>query len=402
MYLYLMNNMFDVNMRWDQPGPVRFTYSLRSHAGDWREGKADQFGWDNLNPLIAEVAPGKNEGRTARRRAVSCDRSAERRLHHPQAGRGQRRRLHRAVRRDPGPGDHDDRVAPVPAADYPRPRKRTSSKTTRTPGSRGAPNGNRVAVTLAPFGVTTIRVTCARRPPAVSVKAEARVGHGSGAFLADGSGRGGTSISHYHVYRGTKPDFKPGLLNLVERPRGTLVHGSSAAALRRLDQQPAGARHDVLLPRRRGGSLEQRRPRLASRELPPRCRRAKRTCGRCKVECLRAIPVSPISRFNVVNLLWRTSCESDVRRYEVYRFTSPGAMPSAATRIATVDADEVIKGGTGYGQTPLDHRAGEYDHMMYLDKTVDPAMTYYYRVAAIDDDAQRGAFSDEASVSTEK
>lgn len=27
-------------------------------------------------------------------------------------------------------------------------------------------------------------------------------------------------ISHYHVYRGTQPDFKPGLLNLVQRPSG--------------------------------------------------------------------------------------------------------------------------------------------------------------------------------------
>ena len=38
MYLYLMNNMFDVNVRWDQPGPVRFTYAMRSHAGDWQQG----------------------------------------------------------------------------------------------------------------------------------------------------------------------------------------------------------------------------------------------------------------------------------------------------------------------------------------------------------------------------
>ena len=53
MYLYLMNNMFDVNVRWDQPGPVHFAYSLRSHEGDWQAGKADEFGWDIMNPLVA-------------------------------------------------------------------------------------------------------------------------------------------------------------------------------------------------------------------------------------------------------------------------------------------------------------------------------------------------------------
>ena len=43
-----------------------------------------------------------------------------------------------------------------------------------------------------------------------------------------------------------------------------------------------------------------------------------------RVECLRAILVSPISPQNFVNLLFRTSCESDVRRYEVYRSTQAG------------------------------------------------------------------------------
>ena len=41
------------------------------------------------------------------------------------------------------------------------------------------------------------------------------------------------------------------------------------------------------------------------------------------VACLRAILVSPLSRFNVVNLLWRTSCESDVRQYEIHRSPPP-------------------------------------------------------------------------------
>ena len=63
MYLYLMNNMFDVNVRWDQPGPVQFRYSMRSHTGDWQAGRADEFGWDVMNPLIATVAEGKHEGK---------------------------------------------------------------------------------------------------------------------------------------------------------------------------------------------------------------------------------------------------------------------------------------------------------------------------------------------------
>ena len=29
------------------------------------------------------------------------------------------------------------------------------------------------------------------------------------------------AISHFHVYRGTTPDFTPGLLNLIQRPTAT-------------------------------------------------------------------------------------------------------------------------------------------------------------------------------------
>ena len=62
MYLYLMNNMFDTNIPLSQPGPARFTWSLRSHAGDWKEGRADQFGWETMNPLLAKVVAGKQTG----------------------------------------------------------------------------------------------------------------------------------------------------------------------------------------------------------------------------------------------------------------------------------------------------------------------------------------------------
>ena len=50
-----MDNMFDVNIRWDQQGPMSFSWSMRSHQGGWQQGKADQFGWDVHNPLIAKA-----------------------------------------------------------------------------------------------------------------------------------------------------------------------------------------------------------------------------------------------------------------------------------------------------------------------------------------------------------
>jgi hypothetical protein len=119
-----------------------------------------------------------------------------------------------------------------------------------------------------------------------------------------------------------------------------------------------------------------------------------------RVECLRAILVSPISPQNFVNLLFRTSCESDVRQYEIHRSTRAGFEPDASTRIGVADADAVVKGSTVYGHVPRDYRSGDYDHMMFQDDTVQPGTTYYYRVCALDTAGQRGPFSLEAAART--
>ena len=119
-----------------------------------------------------------------------------------------------------------------------------------------------------------------------------------------------------------------------------------------------------------------------------------------KVEGLHAIPVSPLAPFNFVNLLFRTSCESDVQTYEIHRSTQPGFQPGDRTRIALVDANTTIKGSRTYGHVPIDHRAGDYDHQMFEDDDVQPLTTYYYQVRAVDTAGQKGPFSTEASVRT--
>ena len=103
-----------------------------------------------------------------------------------------------------------------------------------------------------------------------------------------------------------------------------------------------------------------------------------------RVECLRAILVSPIAPYRFVNLLFRTNCEPDIVRYEVHRSTRPGFTPDDSNAIGTVEADAVIKGSTEYGHTPADYRVREFDHAMYEDDSVLPDGTYYYRVRAVD------------------
>jgi hypothetical protein len=119
-----------------------------------------------------------------------------------------------------------------------------------------------------------------------------------------------------------------------------------------------------------------------------------------EVQGLSAVLVSPISRFNAVNLLWRTNCESDVRAYEVHRSNDVQFKPSAATRIAVVDAQSILKGGAEYGQTPIEYRLAEFDHQMYLDTAVEPLKTYHYCVCAVDTAGQKGPYSSADPVTT--
>ncbi|MCX7044353.1 MAG: fibronectin type III domain-containing protein [Candidatus Sumerlaeota bacterium] len=100
------------------------------------------------------------------------------------------------------------------------------------------------------------------------------------------------------------------------------------------------------------------------------------------VEDLRAILISPLSDSNYVNLLWRTNCESDVRRYEIHRSTELRFSPDESSRIGVAE----------------DKEDGRYDHQMWQDRNVKPGQTYYYFICAVDAAGQRGEFSGLASV----
>jgi hypothetical protein len=389
VYLYLMNNMFDVNVRWDQPGAVRFTYALRSHAGDWRTGKADEFGWDCMNPFIVVPVEGTQaEGRPAVSGFVTVDppnvvlttlKPAE------ANGRGIILRFVETQGRAT-----EARVAlpflpPVTAT-------ATNLVEDDRPERLAVGAGNRVAVALRPFGVATVRVTCAAGRAEVTDARAAPTSDMSIAVFWGTEAARPDDISHYCVYRGTTPDFAPGLRTLVGRPvksryldvprlkyggwinnrlePETTYYYRVAAVDRWNNEGPASAAVAVATLAAAAGNRAPRR-----------------------VECLRAIPVSPLSRWNFVNLMWRTNCESDVARYEIHRATTFDFTPGAATRIGIAEADAVIKGGNGYGEVPIDHRAGEYDHMMFLDETVAPDTAYFYRVRAVDAAGQPGRSS---------
>jgi hypothetical protein len=259
----------------------------------------------------------------------------------------------------------------------------------------------KVRIALRPFGVKTVRLV--DKPPLnpvapadLAAKPLSDMEIALHWTAANGHPK---RIGYYRVYRGTKPDFKPGLLSLVYRvvgmsvvDRPTLYFGGWIN--NRLEPETTYYYRISWVDRWNNespASAAVRATTLKSSEknaLPNR------------VERLSAILISPWGQHDHVNLLFRTNCESDVTRYEIHRSANPGVAPNETTRIGEVDADAIIKGSTAYGRTPIDRRTREYDHIMYQDNAVEAFSEYFYRVRAVDAAGQKGPFSDEATLTT--
>jgi hypothetical protein len=397
MYLYLMDNMFDVNVRWDQAGPARFTYSLQSHDGDWQQGKAPEFGWNAANPLQAVDVRGKHQGTlppSSSFASIDQPNVICTTLKPAEAnGAGYILRFVETQGRPTAATLSLPLLAPFDSA------RAVNLVEDDLPETLAVENGDRIALKLPAFGVKTIRVLHKSAPPAQLPSVAAKAVSNREIALSWNSPTEKKSISHYHVYRGTTPDFKPGLLNLVARPTET-------SCIDRPQLQFGGWINNRLEPATtyyyrvaavdRWNRESHASPVIASTTM----KSSKKNMQPLQVERLLAIPVSPVSRLNAVNLLWRTACESPGLSYEIHRSTAPQFEPGDATRIAVIDSSSLLRGGNEYGQTPIAYRLDEFDHLMYLDAKVEANAKYYYRVRTVDTDGQKGPFSREVEAAT--
>jgi len=398
MYLYLLNNLFPTNARFDQAGPMSFAYSLRSHEGDWRSGCADEFGWSIHNPLLAEIVAGKRQGMlpvaagfvSVDKPNVACTTLK------PAEFNGAGLILRFMETR----GLATDAVVSLPLLGPIASAVETDLVENDRPAMLDVKNGAEIAVSLRPFGVKTIRVQYRPRGGSVAARqlTASAVSDMETALAWQVDDAAMKDLSHFNVYRARQPDFKPSLLNLVARPVAT-------AYTDRPELRYGGWINNRIEPETtyyykvsavdRWNNEGPRTDSVAVTTLAP----TEKNMTPLRVECLRAIYVSHMSPDSFVNLLFRTNCESDIVRYEIHRSTQSGFLPDDSNRIGVVDAEAIIKGEEVFLIPPqADYPVRDFDHAMFQDDAVQPGATYYYKVCAVDRAGKKGPYSEEAGI----
>lgn len=62
IYSYVLDSNFRTNFQPAQQGDMLFRYSITTHRGNWKEGRASDFGWGTGNPLIPICMTGGKDG----------------------------------------------------------------------------------------------------------------------------------------------------------------------------------------------------------------------------------------------------------------------------------------------------------------------------------------------------
>jgi len=397
MYLYLMNNMFFTNVCIDQPGPKIFSWSIRSHKGDWRQGKAFTFGWDISHPLIARVA------RKTRSGILPPDQHSFLKVDKPNVicstikpaeanGDGIILRFFEVAGRET-----TARIEPAFLDQI-----TTANETTLIEDDRQVPvktlGDNEIELSFRPHGIKTVRIRSAPTTTSlmvtdVRVKAVSDMRTKLSWSLSDGTPE---KISHYNIYRGVSPDFKPSLRRLVGRSTGTsYIDGPKlnyGGWMNNLVEPETTYYYRITAVDRwnnEGQACETvgvTTMKASERNVPP-----------ARVEGPYVVHVSPVTKHNFLCLWFYTNCESDVVRYRIDRSTTPGFSPDKSTRLTEIDATAMIQHVTPHRFGTVERAAREYNRQMYVDETVTTNVTYYYRICAIDSAGNAGPYSYEVS-----
>jgi fibronectin type 3 domain-containing protein len=397
MFLYLMNNWFFTNICFDQPGLKNFTWSLRSHKGDWRNGEAHKFGWDVSHPLTAMVIEASQKGPlpSGQFSFVEVDseqsnvvlttmKSAE------DNGSGYILRFNELI------GIGTSVSAKLNFIDNISKATETSLIEMDRPSAIKVSEQNRITFDIRPNGVKTIRVMLPSSNSSVK-KLKARGVSDMGIDLSWKPADDWKHISYYKIYRHTSPDFEPGLRYFVgqtaaesfsDRPK--LNYGGWKNNYLQAETSYYYKVCAVDRGNNRGESSETVMATTLSSNQKNEISQ--------KVAGLKVDHVSPNDTYNVVSIWFYTNSESGITCYRIYRSLTPAFKASDNNLVTEIDLTDTIMHTLPHKFDVVERQLREYDRQMYVDEDVEYGQTYYYKVCAVDNSGQSGPLSDEISI----
>lgn len=386
MFLYLMNNFFQTNVKVDQPGAKRFDFSIRSHEGNWRGGEAYKFAWESANPLLASVTKGDGSGElltsssflTVDKDNVVCStvKMAE------SNGEGYILRFFELK------GEKSDVKVDVSFLGKVDSAFETNliedDRSELTINSKG-----QMEFTINGHGIKTIRVMRGAKGGA-TIDNLAATAISDAEINLDWSCED-SNISHYEIYRSESPEFETTTRNFVAISRESSFNDSPTLNY-------TGWLNSCLEPNTnyyyRICAVDRYNNKVAESAVINCMTLAteQKNALPHKVEGVKAIHVSPLAPENYVNVIFYTNVEKDVDLYEVHRSTKAGFKPSKSTLVGSVvpSAHTLNYKGT--------YSHSELERQMYNDKSAKVNTPYYYKVCAVDKAGQKGEFSCEARV----
>lgn len=370
IFMYLLNNMFDVNLILTQPGIKEYNYSLTSFkSGD--SNFAENFGWRNHAAPHAVIVNNKQDG------VLDSNESSFVVV------------------------DKDNvictafKLAEINGEGYILRFVETSGKATEAKVSLplfnegfsvnetnlvedDCPNGN-IAVTedgtfnlsLSGFGVKTIRVYNHKKnieTPKISTLAESDMR----VRLNIENYKSGMS---YKVFRSEHADFVPSLLSYVGETKESVYVDSP-----RLNY--GNWIDNVLYPETQyyykviGYDNWNNSSEVSNLATVETLSQAESNDTPLQVSGLKVVLVSDVSEDNYLNVHWRSNCEPDIVKYNIYRGESADFEISPSTKIGSVDVNNPGNGSK--------FKLREYDHQMFVDRNVLKNKCYYYVVRAVD------------------
>lgn len=385
MFLYLMNNFFPTNIRVDQPGLKKFNFSIKSHEDNWQKGKAYKFAWEASHPIIAQYL-NKNEsgllGSNHSFLTVDKDNVICSTLKKAEAnGDGY---VLRFFELEGKPSKVKMKLDLNQAITH----AYAISLIENDLEQLTVNADNEVEFEINGHGIKPIRVqskpsitASIRNLNAVAISnAEIKLN-----WMPDNAG----NLSHYNVYRSHESACEANALNFVGTAEGSSYLDKTELnyggwALKRLDQNTTY--YYRVVPVDKFNNPGKKSEVIACKTLPTSMNDAIPN----KVLGVYTVYVSPLAPEDYINLWFYTNFEKDVDKYMIHRGETAGFTPGADNLIGTlVPSADSMRFSRTYSNSELNRQ-------MYADKTAEVNKAYYYKVCAVDNNGNKGEYSDAA------